>query len=65
MEAKNRIVLEYPKGERVYSFEMPHAAPLGEAYEAAGAFLDRIIELIQSHQEARKASEEEVADGDA
>jgi len=46
MEQKQFIVFEYKKGERICRFEVPIDTPLGEAYEAASAFLIQITKTI-------------------
>ena len=53
MKAKNEIILEIEKEDRVYQMSMPINAPLGESYEAAAAFLDEIIRLIKEHADKR------------
>lgn len=51
MEAKNVIAFEYKKEDRIYRLEMPHEAPLGEAYEASANFLQEIVKLINEHSQ--------------
>lgn len=53
MKAVNEIVLEVEKEERMYRMSMSSGAPLGEAYEAVGQFMDEIIRLINEHTEKR------------
>lgn len=61
MEAQNIIAYEYKKEERVYRLELPHGAPLGEAYEASASFLAEVVRLINEHAEKVKPLEEEKA----
>ncbi len=60
MEAKNIIAFEYIKEDRVYRLEMSHGAPLGEAYEAAAAFLEEMVRMINEH--AKNSMPKEVKD---
>jgi len=57
MEAKNVIAFEFEKEGRTYRFELPGGAPLGEAYEAASSFLEKMVELINEH--AKKSAPKE------
>lgn len=50
MDAYNRISFEVKKEDRVYRFDIPNNAPMGEAYEAVGKFMDKMIELINQHR---------------
>jgi len=59
METKNIISFEFEKEDRLYRLEMPHGAPLGEAYEAAGAFYSKMVELINEHAEKNKPQDPE------
>ena len=54
MEVNSLIVYEFKKDERIYHFHVPNGAPLGEAYEAAGAFMDCIVKSINEHAERMK-----------
>ncbi|NGX36860.1 MAG: hypothetical protein K1000chlam2_00005 [Chlamydiae bacterium] len=62
MKAKNDIVLEVEKEDRIYRFSMPVSAPLGEAYEVVGAFMDEIVRLINEHHEKNKKTKDEKKD---
>ena len=57
MEVKNVICFEIEKEDRIYRLEMPMGAPLGEAYEVASNFLERMIELINENAEKAKLEE--------
>jgi len=59
MEAKNVIAFEYIKEDRLYRLEMPHGAPLGEAYEASAEFLAEMVRMINEHAENAKPKEPE------
>ena len=50
---------EIEKEERVYRFELPLHANLGEAYQVAGEFLDELVSLINKHAESTKKAPEE------
>ena len=54
MDFRNEVVFEVKKEDRVYRMHLPSGAPLGEAYEACGAFLDKIISMIMAHSENLK-----------
>lgn len=58
MKARNIICFEFKKEERIYRLEMPHGAPLGEAYEVAFSFLKEMVQLINEQAEAAKPKEE-------
>ena len=62
MEAKNVIAFEYVKEDRIYRLQMPHGAPLGEAYEATGSFLAEMVRMINAHSESLKSKESEKED---
>jgi len=62
MEEKNIIAFEIQKEGKLYRLEVPHGAPLGEAYEATAGFLARIVELINDHAEKMKPKESEDAE---
>lgn len=62
MEARNEIVMEVRKEDRVYRFSMPNNASLGETYLAVGDIMDEVIRLINEHQKKIKP-EEEAAEG--
>ena len=47
MELKSLILVEVKKDDRVYRFEMPVGAPLGECYDAAFQALNKIAELMR------------------
>ncbi len=51
MDFKNSIIFEHKRDERTYRMECPAGAPLGEAYEACGLFMDHIIKCINEHAE--------------
>lgn len=59
MEAKNVIAFEYEKEDRVYRLEMPHGAPLGEAYEATSNFLAEMVRMINEHAQNSMPKESE------
>jgi hypothetical protein len=54
MEAHNRISFEIKKEDRAYRLDIPNNAPLGEAYQVIGQFMDKIVELINEHQKKQK-----------
>ena len=64
MEGKNEVVFEYEKGGRRCRFSVPIDTPLGEAYEAASAFIVKITQLINDQAEKiqPKADVEDVAE---
>ncbi len=65
MEAKHVICFEFEKEDRMYRLEMPNAAPLGEAYEAASTFLAEVVRLINEHAENSRSKEgDEAIDAD-
>lgn len=49
MEAQNVICFEFKKEDRIYRLQMPHGAPLGEAYEASASFLAEMVRMINEH----------------
>lgn len=52
MEVKNQLVFEIKKAdERVYKFIIPVNAPLGESYESACQFKEKMITLINEHHQ--------------
>lgn len=51
MDFKSSIIFEYKRDDRNYRMECPSGAPLGEAYEACGKFMDHIIKCINDHAE--------------
>lgn len=57
MEAKNIISFEFKKEDRIYRFELPYGAPLGEAYEVCSLVLDEIVRQIKEHAEKRRPQE--------
>lgn len=60
MKAKQEIIFEVEKNERVYKLSMPEGAPLGEAYEASAEFMQEVVRLINEHvANLKKASGEE------
>jgi hypothetical protein len=66
MEEKNIIAFEIEKEGKLYRLEVPHGAPLGEAYEATASFLARIVELINDHAQKMMPKEpEDVEDAEA
>jgi len=60
MLVKNQVYLEFVKEDRKYKLVMPVNAPLGEVYQATGAFMDEIIRLINEHAQQRKEIENSV-----
>lgn len=60
MDFRNEVVFEVKKEDRVYRMHLPSGAPLGEAYEACGAFLDKIISMIVAHSENLKQKEKDI-----
>lgn len=60
MIVKNKLVFEHKVEDNVYKMEMDTNSPLGQAYQAAGAFLDEIIRLINEHAEKRLEAEKQV-----
>ena len=62
MDAKREIILEYKKDERIYRLSLPENAPLGETYEATGAFMDEIIRLINESASKRAIIEDEISE---
>lgn len=61
MDQEGVIVLTVSKGDRKYSFSMPHGANFGEAYDAAHEVLFEIVEMSKRSTERLKRKEE-VAD---
>jgi hypothetical protein len=57
MIVNNKLVFEHKIEERSYSMTMDLNSPLGEAYQAAGIFLDEIIRLINEHAQKRADAE--------
>jgi hypothetical protein len=57
MKVKNKLVFKHEIEDRSYSMVMDANSPLGEAYQAAGAFLDEIIRLINEHAQKRVDAE--------
>jgi len=57
MEGKNKLVFEYEKDGRVCRFEVGIDTPLGEAYEAASAFLIKMTQLINEQAEKLQPKE--------
>ena len=53
MKVKSKLVFKHEIEDRSYSMVMDVNAPLGEAYQAAGTFLDEIIRLINEHAQKR------------
>lgn len=62
MEVKSTIQFEVKKEDRVYRLDIPLNCPLGEAFTACGEFMDKMVELINKHQEQRKAMESQSED---
>ena len=63
MEAQKLICFEFKKEDRVYSLQMPHGAPLAEAYEASAEFLGEMVRMINEHaQQAVNKQETEVVE---
>lgn len=58
MEFKNLVVLEIIKEDLPYRLELPANCPLGDAYQVVGQFMDKMVELIKTHQEKRKQEED-------
>ena len=62
MEAKQEIAFEHIVDDRIYKFTLPHGAPLGEAYQAAVMFLEKMVHMIQEHADKTlKPKEEETS----
>ncbi len=60
MELKTEVIIEHQKEDRIYRMSMPANAPLGEAYEAAGLFLEEMVRMINEQAEKLRLGEEEV-----
>ena len=56
MNIKNKLVFEHKIEDRTYSMVMNMDSPLGEAYQAAGAFMDEVVRLINEHAQKRQDS---------
>lgn len=54
MEMKPRIIFEYQKEDRIYRLDIPHAAPLGECYDACFAFIEQLLEKIKENTSRAK-----------
>lgn len=54
MEVKPKICFEYKKEDRIYRLDIPHAAPLGECYDACFAFIEELLERIKANTERAK-----------
>ncbi len=59
MQAKNVICFDIEKEGRTYRLQMPHGAPLGEAYEVVSCFQAEMVRLINEHAEKSKPENEE------
>lgn len=57
MEPKQIVHFDFEKEDRIYRFQMPAGAPLGEAYEASACFLAEMVRLINEHAEKMKPVE--------
>ncbi len=53
MNARNEIVFEEIREDREYRMSMTAGCPLGESYEVACLFVDKLIGLINEHAEKR------------
>ena len=58
MEMKNKVILEIVKEDLPYRLELPAGCPLGDAYQVVGKFMDKMVELINQHQQKRTQEEE-------
>jgi hypothetical protein len=63
MKLSNEIVFEITKEDRVYRFTIPNNAVLGEVYQVTGELTDKIVALINEHNQKQKPPETEVVDG--
>lgn len=54
MNAKNYVVLEHKINDHVYFFHMPVGTSYGQAYDAAHAFLEDILEYSKKAADAAK-----------
>lgn len=54
---KNKVVIEYKTGERIYELYCSSDSPLGEIHDAACYFKSLIVERI--NQENEKASKQQ------
>lgn len=55
------VQIEIQKGERVYTFQMPVGAPVGEALDAAFDVLDELRDLIHNAVSKSKPQESQEA----
>ena len=60
MKLVNSITFEIELEERKYRLEMPAGAPLGEAYIATSKFMDKVVQLINEHNEKIQPQETEI-----
>lgn len=59
MEIKKDVIFEITKEERVYRFQIPEGAPLGDTYDVGWQFLEKILLLINDHVQNSKPKEPE------
>jgi len=57
MDIKNKLVFKHKIEDRSYNMVMEANSPLGEAYQAAGAFMDEVVRLINEHAQKRREAE--------
>lgn len=62
MEVKQSVKFEHEINDQKFIFEVPIGAPLGDVYNAAGAFIDKVIAMINEHKELREKQNEEPAE---
>lgn len=48
MQLKQIVSLEAKREDRVYTFNLPHGAPLGEAYDVAFGMLNQVVEMSKN-----------------
>lgn len=59
MEQKNSVILEFPRGERIYRVIVPDRAPFGEIFDVAFEFLDSAHNYqVQAMEKVKKEIEE-------
>ena len=58
MDILNRIQFEVKKEDRVYSFQIPMNAPLGESYQVVLELVDKFVALINENAEKLKPAVE-------
>jgi len=57
MDLSNKIVFESKKEDRIYRFEIPMNAPLGESYQVVLELVDKFVSLINENAERLKPKE--------